>query len=179
MNFRLATLPEKISTSARQGDGAGTQSPLTSPLLLFAGASQTKMTAADSSKLQSWLNRCKLLLNLPRLGFTNDTGKTKQAAEPIFSVGDELVLLNFHSIFQTGLADPALLNATMLTFAFAVSGTIDREFLRYQSQALTSIRSRMKCPDWATSESTLGAILLMAGVDVRTLFLHVYWVVEI
>ncbi|KAH7134440.1 putative N-ethylmaleimide reductase, partial [Dactylonectria macrodidyma] len=146
LNFRVATLSNTISTLARQGGGATT---ITSPLLLFAGASQTKMAATDSSKLRSWLTRCKM----------------SQAAEPVFSVGDELVLLNFYSIFQTGLADPALLNATMLTFAFATSGTIDREFLNYQSQALTSIRSRMEYPDRATSESTLGAILLMAGID--------------
>lgn len=131
------------------------------------------MAAEDSSKLQSWLTSCEHFLTLLHLDFTDDTGKLKQAAEPIFSVGDELVLLNFHSIFRTGLADPALLNATMLTFAFAASGTIDQEFLRYQSQALTSIRLRIESPDRATSESTVGAILLMAGIDVRTLFPYV------
>jgi hypothetical protein len=56
----------------------------------------------------------------------------------------------------------------MLTFTFAVTGGyIDRECLQYQGQALSSIRRRMNSPDMATTESTLGAILLLAGVEVR------------
>lgn len=60
----------------------------------------------------------------------------------------------------------------MLTFAFATAtGNIDREFLRYRGEALNSIRRRMSCLDKATTESTLGAILLLAGIEVRiTLF---------
>jgi hypothetical protein len=55
----------------------------------------------------------------------------------------------------------------MLTFAFAVTASsIDREYLAYQSEALSSIRQRMNSPDRATSESTLGAILLLAGIEV-------------
>jgi hypothetical protein len=55
----------------------------------------------------------------------------------------------------------------MLTFAFAVTaGSIDRECLGYQSEALSSIRKRMSSPAGATSESTLGAILLLAGIEV-------------
>ncbi|KAJ4249276.1 hypothetical protein NW757_007853 [Fusarium falciforme] len=56
----------------------------------------------------------------------------------------------------------------MLTFAFAVSsGSIDKECLDYQSDALSSIRQSMSSPERATSESTLGAILLLAGIDAR------------
>jgi hypothetical protein len=55
----------------------------------------------------------------------------------------------------------------MLTFAFAVTaGSIDRECLEYQGDALDSIRERMNYPDKATSESTLGAIVLLAGIEV-------------
>lgn len=60
----------------------------------------------------------------------------------------------------------------MLTFAFAVSsGSIDKECLDYQSDALSSIRQSMSSLERATSESTLGAILLLAGIDVRATFL--------
>lgn len=60
----------------------------------------------------------------------------------------------------------------MLTFAFAVSsGGIDKECLDYQSDALSSIRQSMSSPERATSESTLGAILLLAGIDVGATFL--------
>lgn len=60
------------------------------------------------------------------------------------------------------------MNATMLTLGFAVSGAIDRECLGYQSQVLASIRVRMASPEAAASESTLGAILLLAGIEVCT-----------
>lgn len=55
----------------------------------------------------------------------------------------------------------------MLSFVFAVTGgIIDREYLGYQSQAISYIRERMSSLDDATSESTIGAILLLAGVEV-------------
>jgi hypothetical protein len=59
----------------------------------------------------------------------------------------------------------------MLTFAFAATtGSIDRECLGYQSEALSSVRQRMSSPDKASSESTLGAILLLAGIEVCVLY---------
>jgi hypothetical protein len=102
----------------------------------------------------------------------------QHATEPIFSVLDELVLQNFRSVFRKGLDDHAFLSAAMLTFAFAgTDGCIDRECLRYQGQALSSIRRRMDSPDMATTESTLGAILLLARVEVRIMlsFIPIGW----
>jgi hypothetical protein len=101
----------------------------------------------------------------------NGSDKAQQATEPVFSVSDELVLQNFRLVLRKGLDDHALLSAVMLTFAFATTaGSIDRECLRYQSEALSSIRQRMSSPDRATSESTLGAILLLAGIEVCITF---------
>lgn len=55
----------------------------------------------------------------------------------------------------------------MLTFAIvATKGSINRECLGYQSQAIGFIRERMNSLDRATSVSTIGAILLLAGVEV-------------
>jgi hypothetical protein len=108
---------------------------------------------------------------LPRQLTLNDLDKARQAAEPVFSVADELAYHSFRAVFQSGLDDPALLNAVMLTFALAVTeGTIDRECLGYQSQAMSCIRERMGSVDRATSVSTIGAILLLAGVEVCELF---------
>jgi hypothetical protein len=77
------------------------------------------------------------------------------------------VLLKFRSVLRKGLDDHALLSAIMLTFAFAGTvGSIDRDCLGYQGEALSSIRQRMSFPDGAPSESTLGAILLLAGIEV-------------
>lgn len=105
-----------------------------------------------------------------RLTF-NILDKARQAAEPVFSVADELAFHSFREVFQTGLDDPALLNAVMLTFAFAATeGTIDRECLGYQIEAMGYIRERMSSLDRATSASTIGAILLLAGVEVSIFF---------
>lgn len=77
------------------------------------------------------------------------------------------MLQNFRSVFRSGLDDHALLNAVMLTFLFAATnGSIDGEGLRYQGKALSSIRRRMSSLEKATTESTLGAILLLAGIEV-------------
>ncbi|KAF2491838.1 hypothetical protein BU16DRAFT_129786 [Lophium mytilinum] len=104
----------------------------------------------------------------PRLQALHSQHKAQQTAEPVFSLSDELVLQNFRSVLRTGRDDHALLSAFMLTFAFAVTtSSIDRQYLGYQNEALSSIRQRMSSPDRATSESTLGAILLLAGVEAR------------
>jgi hypothetical protein len=82
---------------------------------------------------------------------------------------EELAFQKFSSVFRTGLVDPALLNAVMLSFAFAVAGgSINQECLGYQGQAISRIREKMSSLDEATSESTIGAILLLAGVEVCT-----------
>ena len=97
----------------------------------------------------------------------NGSDKARQASEPVFSVAEELAFQSFRSVFRTGLVDPALLNAVMLSFAFAVTGgNINRECLGYQGQAISYIRKKMSSLDEATSESTIGAILLLAGVEV-------------
>jgi hypothetical protein len=97
--------------------------------------------------------------------------KTQQATDPAFSVSDELVLQNFRLVLRRVPDDHALLSAVMLTFAFAVTaGGIDKECLAYQSEALSSIRERMNSMDRATSESTIGAILLLAGIEVCITF---------
>ena len=55
----------------------------------------------------------------------------------------------------------------MLTFAYATTGDgVTRECLGYQSQAMRYIRERMNSLSQATSVSTIGAILLLAGVEV-------------
>lgn len=98
---------------------------------------------------------------------SQDTEKFQQPTEPVFSVADELVLQNFRSVLRKGLDDNALLSAVMLTFLFTVTaGMTNRECLEYQNKALSSIRQRMSSPDKAATESTIGAILLLAGIEV-------------
>jgi hypothetical protein len=91
----------------------------------------------------------------------------KRATEPVFSVADPIIFQDFSSVFRSDLDDPALLNAVKLTFAFAVTGgNIDNECLDYQNQAMSIIRERMSSPETAITLPTLGAILLLAGIEV-------------
>jgi hypothetical protein len=101
-------------------------------------------------------NNC--LLNIER---------SQQVAELVFSVTDELVLQNFRSVLRKGLDDNALLSAVMLTLSFKTTESItNKKYLEYQNEALSSIRQRMSSPDRAATESTIGAILLLAGIEV-------------
>ncbi|KAJ9609722.1 hypothetical protein H2200_006050 [Cladophialophora chaetospira] len=94
--------------------------------------------------------------------------EAKQAFEPVFSVGDEVAFQTFRSVFRTSLHDPALLNAIMLTATFAMTdGTLDRDCLRYQSETMKTVRQRVGGADEADVNSTLGAMLMLAGIEVR------------
>ncbi|KIW00265.1 uncharacterized protein PV09_08155 [Verruconis gallopava] len=94
--------------------------------------------------------------------------RARHAPEPVFSVKEELAFQRFSSVFPAGSADPALLNAVMLSLAVAeTEGSIDRECLNYQGKTLACIRENITSPEQATSEATIGAILLLAGVEAR------------
>ncbi|KAJ5748800.1 N-ethylmaleimide reductase [Penicillium nucicola] len=151
LNFHVVSLK---GGSSRNLDKKKTPRPRLAPKITLSAeeSSAFQMLAAESPKLQALFSRCKL----------------QHATEPVFSVSDELVLQNFRPILRKGLDDHALLSAAMLTFSFAITnGCIDAECLRYKGQALSSIRQRMNSPDLATAESTLGAILLLAGVEAQ------------
>ncbi|RFU77289.1 hypothetical protein TARUN_4965 [Trichoderma arundinaceum] len=162
------------SHAARQGrqrllympsrDDVGTASQTMIPWSIFAPVSAYgpfETLIGDSPKLRALLSH----------------DAARQAAEPIFSVADPVVFQDFSSVFRTDLDDPALLNAVKLTFAFAVTGgNIDQECLDYQNQAMSTIRERMDSLETALSLPTLGAILLLAGVEAR---LGMRWQVQL
>lgn len=123
----------------------------------------------EGSRLQHLLNNRKhfsssIQLNLtPSL--TPSLDQARQAPEPVFSISQDLDFQNFHSVFRTGLVDPALMNAVMLSLTFAASGgVLINESLVYRGQAIHHIREAM---NKTVSESTIGAILLLVGVEVR------------
>ncbi|KAI0537970.1 hypothetical protein GGR58DRAFT_470033 [Xylaria digitata] len=94
--------------------------------------------------------------------------EARQSLEPVFNIAEQLTFQSFRSVFRTGLIDPALLSAVMHTLAFAAAGGgISWECLGYQGRAFCFVRERMSSPRKATSESTIGAILLLAGVEAR------------
>ncbi|KAE9365536.1 hypothetical protein N431DRAFT_473585 [Stipitochalara longipes BDJ] len=104
----------------------------------------------------------------PRLKVFLSHDAAKEAAEPVFSVADDVNFQTFPLVFRTGRDDPALLNAIMLTFAFAATGGImNEECIGYQSLAMGSVRKMISSPDMPVSAASLGAILLLAGVEAR------------
>lgn len=146
--------------------------PLLSP---SAGALDPfQSLSVDSSKLQALLGNRRLPPSSSEYGphgqglTTHDgAGNAWQASEPVFSCAEDLAFHSFRAVFGTGLADPALLSAVMLSLAFEATGaSINRECLDYKGQAISRIRERMGYPREAVSESTIGAILLLTGVEV-------------
>ena len=74
----------------------------------------------------------------------------------------------FRSVFRTGLHDPALLNAVLLTASFAIAdGTFESDSLHYQTEAIRALQQQIRDSDAARTISTLGTILLLAGIEVR------------
>src|ERR1700759_3577735 len=74
----------------------------------------------------------------------------------------------FRSVFRTGLHDPALLNAVLLTASFAVAdGAFESDSLHYQTEAIKALQQQIRDSDAARTISTLGTILLLAGIEVR------------
>ncbi|KAK8041109.1 hypothetical protein PG994_014116 [Apiospora phragmitis] len=96
------------------------------------------------------------------------TGEASCAAEPVFTIAEDWTFQHFRCVFRTGFVDPALLNAVMLSLAIATTkGKIDGECLGYRGQAISHIRERVSHRNEATTESAIGAILLLAGVETR------------
>ncbi|KAF5254489.1 hypothetical protein FANTH_747 [Fusarium anthophilum] len=107
-----------------------------------------------------------LPVNSKRLQILLNDFNARQAPEPVFSVEDDFQ--NFKSVFRSGLIDPALLNAVMLSLAFTANGgAINKECLIYRGQTIQHIRERISMADKVVSESTIGAILLLVGVEAR------------
>ncbi|KAF5024062.1 hypothetical protein F66182_3858 [Fusarium sp. NRRL 66182] len=149
-NFRVLTLKDKQKRSTSKRKPA--IPVVASPFSLSASILDPFQTlAVDSSRLQALLG----------------DWRVRHAPEPVFSIVKDLAFQSFRSVFRAGFVDPDLLNAVMFSFAFAANGcVINRECLQYQGQAIRYIRERMSSLDKATPESTIGAILLLVGVEV-------------
>jgi hypothetical protein len=95
------------------------------------------------------------------------TDKAKEALEPVFSIEDDVPFHDFRSVFRPGHDDVALVNAILLSATFAVKGAFDEECIRYQNETIKSVRQRLVESEMSSTISTLGAILLLAGVEVE------------
>jgi hypothetical protein len=126
----------------------------------------------DTPIISSWKGCCETVsLAVPHRGhavLTDGSEKAKQAIEPVFGLGDDADFQTFRSVFRTGLDDLALSNAVLLTATFAVSDDrLDAQSLHFQAETIKTLRRRISYHDSALTLSTLGAILLLAGIEVR------------
>lgn len=72
-----------------------------------------------------------------------------------------------HTVFRSSIEDPALLNAILLTLTFAAYGDAgSAKFLAYKGEALRWINRRLEDPKLAVTAATIGAILLLVGIEV-------------
>lgn len=68
--------------------------------------------------------------------------------------------------FQNGFADPAFSNAVMFAISFAGNDhKFSPECLSYQGEAIRQINKQLS--SLTSLDSTIGAILLLVGVEVR------------
>lgn len=92
----------------------------------------------------------------------------RQAIEPVFSISDKFPWQSFGSVFRTGLDDPAITNALMLSLLLAANGgRVDAEFLSCKSLAIHHINQKLAAPLESSIDATIGAILLIIGVESR------------
>ncbi|RAO72778.1 uncharacterized protein BHQ10_008790 [Talaromyces amestolkiae] len=148
-NFRTVSLKDETGSKSEEIVHKKDVSPV---LLSIAAPGPFQLLAAESPSLQALISQ----------------HSSERATEPILSVSDELVLQNFQSVLRKGLDDRALLYAVMLTYTSAVaSSSYNDEHFIYRTETLSSLRQSLRSSDEATSEPTLGAILLLAGIEAR------------
>ncbi|KAL6885759.1 hypothetical protein GGI43DRAFT_303172 [Trichoderma evansii] len=149
-NFRVTLLKEERNMLA---NGSHFINPPTLiPSLSASAIDPFGMLPVDTSRLQVLLG----------------DSRARKASEPVFSITEELAFQSFYTVFRMGLTDPALSNAVMLSLLFAVTkGNLDIECLRYKVCAISCIREKVAYVKGAVSESTIGAILLLAGVEAQ------------
>ncbi|KAI0975863.1 hypothetical protein F4678DRAFT_418835 [Xylaria arbuscula] len=150
-NFRVMTPQDQSGRLARKRTHAITIT--VSPYSLSASMLDPFQSLAEnSSRLQTLLGDY----------------EARQSLEPVFNIADQATFQSFQSVFQTGLVDPALMSAVMHSLAFAAArGDTNRECLGYQGRTFSYVREKMNSLSAAASESTIGAILLLAGVEAR------------
>ncbi|UKZ93267.1 uncharacterized protein TrAFT101_008187 [Trichoderma asperellum] len=148
-NFRVTLLKEHNTLINKS---YFTNHPSLTPSLSASAIDPFGMLPVDTSRLQMLLG----------------DSRARKASEPVFSITEELAFQNFHTVFRTGLTDPALSNAVMFSLLFAVTeGNLDLECLKYKVCVIGCIRDKVAYIKGAVLESTIGAILLLVGVEAQ------------
>ncbi len=94
------------------------------------------------------------------------------AIEPLFSVDHEApwsLSAIFSGVFRLGLSDTAFFYALLYSIAFTLNnGCLTAECLEYKGEALRFLNEKMRCPQKAISDASVGAIIILTGVEVMS-----------
>ena len=86
--------------------------------------------------------------------------------EPLFSL-DDIGSHSLPAVFGLGLGDPAFFHAFMLSITFVLNGgALTTECLIYKAEAMRSLNEKMQSPQTAMEETSIGAIMLLTGIEV-------------
>ena len=126
----------------------------------------TSTVRVISSRLQ--ISRALLGLCTDQIGNTlTKEALARQAGEAVINFNSKMGFQGLHTVYQSNIADPVLLNAILLTLTFAVhSNPTNTKFLTYKGETLRWINERLQDPQRIAVPATIGAILLLIGVEV-------------
>lgn len=92
-----------------------------------------------------------------------------QALEPVCNITQTSSHQRFDTIFQSGFSDPALSNAVMLALSFAANEyQVTQECLAYKDNTIRHINQKIGGSLDSSVSKTMGAILLLVGIEVST-----------
>jgi hypothetical protein len=108
-----------------------------------------------------------------------------QAVEPVFSISDRFPFQTFRAVFRSGFEDPALASSLLLSLLLArKDGRVDAEFLACKTQTIRYINNNLAGPLESSANATIGAILLLIGVEARLgvrshIQIHLYGIMDL
>ncbi|KAI9708117.1 MAG: hypothetical protein M1820_004321 [Bogoriella megaspora] len=97
-----------------------------------------------------------------------DNPVARRVGEPIINFNVKMGYQSLRTVFRSSIVEPGLLNAILLALTFAIEKDVtSAKFLNYQGEALHWINEQLRDHNRALTPATIGAILLLVGVDAR------------
>jgi hypothetical protein len=176
-NFRLVTCKEIQQSYASKSNRKPVtpRTPVSSPLpspqtpASFSNFDPFDTLAVDSSRLQTLLGHCEWFCIIFEATISKiSAASASQAVEPVFSISNRFPFQSFRAVFRAGFEDPALISSLLLSLLLArKDGRVDAEFLACKSQTIRYINNNLASPLDSSVNATIGAILLLIGVEAR------------
>lgn len=102
-----------------------------------------------------------------RLAVLLRSSSARQAGHPIFSVNDAIEFQGLRRVFEVGFEDAPLTSAVYLVLMFTADGMTE-ECYRCRLHVIQTVKERLPIVREAATCATIGAILLLIGVEVSS-----------